>query len=94
LADVVKGLTAPAAFWLDGHYSGGVTADSGGDAPILRELQAVLTSSIDHLVLIDDARLFDGTNGYPTLDVVSSLVAERRPENPATIENDIVVCYP
>lgn len=94
LADVVDGLTEPAAFWLDGHYSGGVTADSGGDAPILRELDAVLGSPVDHLVLIDDARLFDGTNGYPTVDVVSSLVAAHRPGTPATIENDIVVCYP
>ncbi len=94
LADVVLVLTEPAAFWLDGHYSGGVTADSGGDAPILRELEAVLESSVAHLVLIDDARLFDGTNGYPTLEVVSSLVAAHRPGMPASIENDVVVCHP
>ena len=94
LAAVVEGLTEPAAFWLDGHYSGGVTADSGGDAPILSELEAVLTSPVAHLVLVDDARLFDGTNGYPTLDIVSSLVAAHRPQTPATIENDIVVCHP
>jgi hypothetical protein len=94
LADVVEKLTEPAVFWLDGHYSGGATADSGGDAPILNELEAVLMSSVPHLVLIDDARLFDGTNGYPTLEIVAALVAAHRPGTSVTTENDIVVCHP
>ncbi len=94
MASVVEGLVEPAAFWLDGHYSGGVTADRGGDAPILSELEAVLASPTSHLILIDDARLFDGTNGYPTLDVVKALVVAHRPDAPATTENDIVVCRP
>lgn len=94
LANVVEQLTEPAVFWLDGHYSGGVTADSGGDAPILSELEAVLVSPVAHLVLVDDARLFDGTNGYPTMDAVSSLVATHRPNSPASVDNDVVVCQP
>ena len=94
LATIVEGLVEPAAFWLDGHFSGGVTADTGGDAPILSELEAVLSSPIPHLILIDDARMFDGTSGYPTLDVVKALVAAHRPDAPATTENDIVVCRP
>ena len=62
--------------------------------PGLERTRGCARVPIAHLVLIDDARLFDGTNGYPTLDVVCSRVAALRPEAPATIENDIVVCHP
>jgi len=94
LADVLQTLTEPSALWLDGHYSGGVTADSGGDAPVLSELAAALTCSVGHLVLIDDARLFDGTDGYPTLETVSSLIATHRPNTPMTVADDVIACYP
>jgi len=94
LADVLQTLTEPSALWLDGHYSGGVTADSGGDAPVLSELTAALTCSVGHLVLIDDARLFDGTDGYPTLETVSSLIATHRPSTPMSISDDVIACYP
>jgi hypothetical protein len=69
LQDLVPTLTEPALFWLDGHFSGGVTARGDSDTPILRELEAIASSPLgsQHVIVIDDARCFDGRT-YPTLD--------------------------
>lgn len=77
LPQVISKLNVPALFWLDGHYSGGETARGDMDTPVSAELQAILESSITtHVILIDDARCFDGTKGYPTLDKLLKTVRE------------------
>ena len=66
---IVHELREPALFWLDGHYSGGTTARGGFDTPISSELRTIRASPIcGHVILIDDARLFDGCHDYPHLD--------------------------
>lgn len=68
IGGILSELEQPALFWLDGHYSGGITAQGTIDTPISQELSAVLGHFIrSHVILIDDARLFDGTNGYPNI---------------------------
>lgn len=52
----------PALFWLDGHYCGGDRADK--DTPILEELAAIFAAPVKHVVLIDDARLFEGMSHF------------------------------
>lgn len=77
LPEVVRTLRAPALFWLDGHYSGGITARGELDTPVSAELKSILDSPIkDHVILIDDARCFDGTNSYPHLDTLLNTVRE------------------
>jgi hypothetical protein len=67
LFDVVRQLRTPALFWLDGHYSGGITAKGEKVCPIYDELEAVFSSIIKgHVIVIDDARLFVGKDDYPT----------------------------
>lgn len=70
LAEIVSQLEQPAIFWLDGHYSGGVTAKGEIETPIYKELETVFSSryKFDHVVLIDDARLFNGTRDYPKVE--------------------------
>lgn len=46
-----------AVFWLDGHWSGGVTAGEGDECPLMEEL-ACLAGREEDIILIDDARLF------------------------------------
>jgi hypothetical protein len=56
IGDILHTIDQPALFWLDAHYSGGITADAGYD-PILKELSSIFAHSIkSHVVLIDDAR--------------------------------------
>jgi hypothetical protein len=93
LPQVLAELEEPALLWLDGHYSGGSTAGAGA-APIMRELEAALSSAHPHVALVDDIRLFDGTDGYPTLAEVLELVAARRPAWTTAVSEDILRIHP
>ncbi len=69
LPKILKELTRPAVFWLDGHYSGGETGKGDLDTPIQTEVEWILRHPVQgHVILVDDARLFDGTGDYPTLE--------------------------
>jgi hypothetical protein len=55
LPKLVKDLDSPCLFWLDGHYSGGRTAQGVIKAPILQEIEAIGNSRIKtHIIVIDD----------------------------------------
>jgi hypothetical protein len=70
LKQIVPALDRPSLFWLDGHYSAGETAKANVSTPILKELEAAFGTKETHVILIDDARLFNGTDDYPTLDEI------------------------
>jgi len=71
LPSVISNMTGPCLFWLDAHYSGGVTSQSDLETPIAKELKVLLDHPCsDHVILIDDAREFTGQNNYPTLEEV------------------------
>jgi hypothetical protein len=61
-------LNQPTIFYLDAHASGGVTQQGQEPSPIKKELEII--SNFKHLsnsiVLLDDARGFDGSNSYPS----------------------------
>ena len=74
----VATLCQPALFWLDGHYSGGLTAKGDVETPISAELHAILASPIkNHVILIDDARCFNGSADYPFIDELIKTVREQ-----------------
>lgn len=54
----IRAFDLPALFWLDGHYCGGARGDI--DTPIRAELDAAFKAPEGSVILIDDARLFDG----------------------------------
>ncbi len=69
LPELLNEIDRPVLFWLDGHYSSGITTSAETHTPVIAELKAILNHSIkQHVILIDDARCFDGTNGYPYFD--------------------------
>jgi tetratricopeptide (TPR) repeat protein len=87
LAEIVE----PCLFWLDAHFSGGITAKGTLLTPIKQELIHIFTHPIkDHVVLIDDARLFNGQNDYPTLEELRHLVLNRLPDGILVVEDDII----
>ena len=84
-------INEPCLFWLDGHYSGGITAKGALETPIKNELTAILSHPVDgHVILIDDARCFTGENDYPTLDELKTLVAEHKPNYKFSVEHDAI----
>ena len=88
-------MTGPALFWLDAHYSGGETAHSKNKAtPIQDELNKILSSEYDNVILIDDARFFwVGNYNYPDLTQLCSWIETEGGLN-VTVENDIVRVTP
>lgn len=70
-------INADVNFWLDGHYSAGITFKGEQDTPILDELRCI-GENLAHFgkvcVLVDDIRCFnpqvDEYSGYPSLDVL------------------------
>ncbi|MCB0575804.1 MAG: hypothetical protein KDC61_14690, partial [Saprospiraceae bacterium] len=84
-----------ALFWLDGHYSGGNTAKSDKECPILEELDAIFrNNSANHVILIDDARLFNGTHDYPEISIFLSDIALRMNNYTIHIDSDIIFLLP
>lgn len=91
LPKLLLGRENPCLFWLDGHYSGGITAKGARETPIVQELLEILRHPVDgHVVLVDDAREFNGERDYPTLSEIRRLVSEQWPNWKFEVENDII----
>ncbi|MGB7539539.1 MAG: hypothetical protein WBM17_13450 [Anaerolineales bacterium] len=93
--EVLRGLLAridrPALFWLDSHFSDADTARSALITPIRSELDHILAHPLAqrHVILIDDARLFNGEDDYPTIDSLNAVLA--RAGFPACrVQDDII----
>jgi len=91
LPKLLKSIESPCLFWLDAHYSGGITAKGELETPIIQELQCILNHPIKkHVILIDDARYFVGQNDYPTTEELKKFVLTINPNLVFEIENDII----
>lgn len=70
-------LDQPAIFWLDAHYSAGVTAKGKLQTPVKEELKSILSHSVkQHQILIDDVKDFNGQNDYPTVEEIFDMVCQ------------------
>jgi hypothetical protein len=101
LPEVCAALDQSAFFWLDGHWSGDVTAGEDDPCPLMEELAAVGSSPAvaRHIVAIDDMRLFGSGHSldremkhFPRLHEVLD-VLERMHLNTFAID-DVVVGVP
>jgi len=92
---LMKKINTPAIFWLDGHYSGGITAKGATDTPILKELEHILSSAHSgHVIIIDDARLFGTDPAYPTLHELNTFVYAFDDSLTITIKDDSIRITP
>jgi hypothetical protein len=90
LLDIVPQIKEKAIFWLDGHYSAGITAKADKDCPIFEELAAIFGSRINHVLLIDDARCFNGAGDYPTVEKLSEFILSKRIQSKIEVKDDII----
>ena len=76
LGQILDRIRQPCLFWLDAHFSEGVTVGGAVDTPIRLELAQILKHPMArrHVILIDDARLFTGEFDYPTIQELRALV--------------------
>ena len=94
LPDILKEVAEPAVFWLDGHYSSGITALGKKECPIYEELTAIFNArQFAHILLIDDARLFTGANDYPTPGALFTFINKHRPAAFIEVKDDIIQVY-
>lgn len=91
MPDIVARLgDRPALFWLDGHFSGGVTGRGESDTPILKELAAILpVVAPGSVVFIDDARCFGTEPDYPTMAEIENFLA-RYGISQIALEGDLI----
>lgn len=94
LPTILAAISDRCLFWLDGHFSCGDTARGTRDTPIVEELAAIRSHfRKDHILLIDDARLFDGTSDYPALHILTSMLGEINPEYTVRVVDDMIQAY-
>jgi hypothetical protein len=61
-------------FWLDGHYSGGMTARGEKDCPLREELECILSRNITgEIIYIDDMRHYRDHHDINLSDIVNIL---------------------
>ncbi len=58
LKNIVLSLDEVAIFWLDAHWSGGETYGINDECPLIEEIKIINNTKLNHIILIDDARLF------------------------------------
>lgn len=94
LVEILPKINEPSLFWLDAHYSGEGTAKGEYDTPIIKELLTIFSRKNKRdIILIDDARCFDGTHDYPTVQQIKDLVGSYDYLS-FKIERDIMVIQP
>lgn len=95
LPKLLKIIQEPSLFWLDAHYSKGLTAKGDKETPILSELTAILSHKIkNHVILIDDANAFAGKNDYPSLDELKKFILKKRPYMEFNVLHNIIRITP
>ncbi len=88
---ILSDISEKCLFWLDAHYSGGLTAKNEVETPIMQEINSILSHRIrNHCILIDDARMFIGQNDYPMIERLKEYILSRRPDSLFDVEDDII----
>lgn len=92
LPKILKDIDKPCLFWLDAHYSGGSTAKGKTNTPVMDELESILNhkNGNEHIILIDDARLFIHENDYPTVEEMKNLILSICPDWTFEVRDDII----
>jgi hypothetical protein len=87
LPKILEQLNEPCLFWLDAHW---------GDesAAIRQELESIYRHNIrDHVLLIDDARWFDGRTDYLTIEELREQAMRAFPGSVVEVKDDIIRIY-
>jgi hypothetical protein len=94
LPEILLHVKEPCLFWLDGHYSGGNTAKGEKETPVMEELKQICDHPVkNHVILIDDARLFTGKNDYPTIESLRIFIEARLLHYEFDVQGDIIRIY-
>jgi hypothetical protein len=102
LGSLVSEAVGPQFYWLDGHWSGGVTAGVENECPVLEEIRIIDRGdyAADSVILVDDARLFllpppppHNRAHWPSLTELLDTLREKH-NRYVTVVQDVVVAVP
>jgi hypothetical protein len=92
LPRIISDINEPIFFWLDSHYSGEGTGKGLRETPIVREMEIIFSHPVKgHMILIDDARLFNGSGDYPGLNEFHEFIKLKNPDLRFEVNNDIII---
>lgn len=101
LPAVLGKLAAPAIVWLDAHWSGPGSGGESNECPLLQEIAAVDSAGADHVIMIDDARLFLNAPGpplhaehWPSFEQISTALRRRAADSYILVHDDIILRLP
>lgn len=95
LTDLLARVSVKTLFWLDGHYSGGVTGQGELLTPVIKEVELVLGHKVKgHVVLIDDAHCFTGQGDYPTIGALKQIVTGLAPNATFDVVDNVIRIFP
>jgi hypothetical protein len=103
LSNILREINQPCIFWLDGHYSSEFwigkefirTAKGERNTPIWEELLQIINHKVkNHIILIDDARCFNGRYDYPRIKKIKKFISKHLPSYSLEVKNDIIRIAP
>ena len=93
--------SAPSLYFLDGHWSAGITVGADDECPLLQELEVIGQGAAADCIIIDDARLFAAPpppphdpDAWPTLLEVLDALRALHPAHHLTVLGDQVIAVP
>lgn len=90
---ILDKINTPAVIFLDGHYSGGITAKGELMCPIYNELDLIFQSIYPHLIIIDDRRLFNGNEDYPIYDDLIKYINTKKSNIKIELFDDLIILH-
>ena len=101
IRSIANSLTEPAIFWLDAHWCGEHTFGKSDECPVVGELEELNRIPLQHMVLIDDARLFlapppapHEASHWPDISEVCRLLTSHNSKRYVAIHDDVIVAVP
>jgi hypothetical protein len=101
LSKLIERLDSSSLFWLDAHWSGGVTYGDTDQCPLIEEINIINSSSFDNFILIDDARLFTSPpqpphkiEQWPDIAAVIEALKSKQTDKYIVIIEDVIIAVP
>ena len=101
LQNTLSKLESPSLFWLDAHWSGGLTYGESDECPLLAEIEIINRSDCEHFIFIDDARLFLSPpppphlpQQWPDISAILNLLNSVKNSRHIVIVDDVIIAVP
>lgn len=101
LSQIVERLEGISLFWLDAHWSGGLTYGDNDQCPLIEEINIINNSDFDNFIFIDDARLFTSPpqpphkiEQWPDIIAVIKALQSGNSDKYIVIIEDVIIAVP